>query len=218
MMPDPARISVVLAVAFCAWSPPCGAELWGYVDERGVAHFSNIQQDSRYFLFRKSPQNVAPQGSGAVIYRVVPAAPGARTTHVNPANRKLFAPIISQVAKETQLNPALLHAVIAVESGYNPKARSHKGAMGLMQLMPDTARRYGVANAWDPAENLRGGARYLKDLLGMFSNDLSLALAAYNAGEGAVERAGNRIPNFPETRSYVPKVLAHYELYRTSYR
>jgi len=209
--------SIVFAAALGGWTAPCAADVWGYVDQNGVAHFSNIQKDSRYFLFRKSPAVPLHEGGGAVVYRV-PAAPVSRTSHINPANRKLLSPMIAQVAQETRLSPALLHAVIAVESGYNPKARSPKGAMGLMQLMPDTARRYAVSNAWEPLDNLRGGARYLKDLLGLFSNDISLALAAYNAGEAAVERAGNRIPPFPETRSYVPKVLAHYELYRTSYR
>jgi soluble lytic murein transglycosylase-like protein len=84
-----------------------------------------------------------------------------------------------------------------------------------MQLMPDTAQRYAVKNIWDPRENLRGGARYLRDLIAMFRADLSLALAAYNAGEAAVVQAGNRVPPYPETRSYVPRVLAHYARYRT---
>jgi soluble lytic murein transglycosylase-like protein len=88
-----------------------------------------------------------------------------------------------------------------------------KGASGLMQLMPETARRYHVTDIWDPKQNLSGGARYLRDLLAMFNNNLGLALAAYNAGENAVIQHGNRIPPYPETRSYVPRVMQHYHLY-----
>ena len=105
-----------------------------------------------------------------------------------------------------QLEPALLHAVISAESAYNPQARSPKGARGLMQLMPDTARRFGVSDPDDPTENLHGGARYLRWLLDSFT-DLRLALAAYNAGEGAVQRYGNAIPPYPETRTYVRRVI-----------
>jgi soluble lytic murein transglycosylase-like protein len=131
---------------------------------------------------------------------------------------KRYADMIAKVAREQKLEPALLHAVIAVESAYNPQAKSPKGATGLMQLMPDTAKRYGVTDLLNPLENLRAGARYLRDLLGMFNNNLKLVLAAYNAGEGAVIRSGNAIPNYPETRSYVPRVLQHYELYRSQDR
>jgi soluble lytic murein transglycosylase-like protein len=112
------------------------------------------------------------------------------------------------------VDPALLHAVVTVESGYNARALSPKGAVGLMQLMPDTARRYAVGDIWDPVDNVRGGARYLRDLLGMFNDNLSLAIAAYNAGEKAVIRYGHRIPPYSETQNYVPKVLGFYTRYR----
>ncbi len=125
-------------------------------------------------------------------------------------NRKRFTPLIKTVAQLNQLRPELLHAVIRAESSYDPKARSRKGAQGLMQLMPETARRYGVGDSYNPEQNISGGARYLRDLLAMFDNDLKLALAAYNAGENAVKRYGNRIPPFPETRNYVDKVLTFY--------
>jgi soluble lytic murein transglycosylase-like protein len=111
------------------------------------------------------------------------------------------------VAQNASLPPQLLHAVIAVESGYDARAVSSKGALGLMQLMPATARRFGVADAFDPQQNLAGGAAYLKWLLDRFGGDLELTLAAYNAGEGAVARAGHRVPPFAETRAYVPRVL-----------
>jgi soluble lytic murein transglycosylase-like protein len=128
--------------------------------------------------------------------------------------QKRYADMITKVAREQKLEPALLHAVVMAESAYNPRAKSRKGATGLMQLMPETAKRYGVSDRLNPLENLRGGARYLRDLLALFDNNLRLVLAAYNAGEGAVMRSGNAIPNYPETRAYVPRVLRHYEQYR----
>jgi len=108
----------------------------------------------------------------------------------------------------------LLHAVISVESRYKPDAVSKKGASGLMQLMPGTARHYGVIDALDPVQNINGGAKYLRDMLFLFNGDMSLAVAAYNAGESAVVRHGNRIPPFRETMNYVPKVLNFYREYR----
>jgi soluble lytic murein transglycosylase-like protein len=111
------------------------------------------------------------------------------------------------------LEPALLHAVISAESGYDPQARSPKGAWGLMQLMPNTTQRFGVSDAADPTANLQGGARYLRWLLDLFK-DSRLALAAYNAGEGAVQRYGHTIPPYPETRTYVRRVLEFYQQYR----
>jgi hypothetical protein len=116
--------------------------------------------------------------------------------------------LIGDVAREYALEAALLKALIAVESNFDPNARSHKGAMGLMQLMPETARRFNVRDAFVVAENVRGGAAYLRWLLDYFAGDVALALAAYNAGEGAVMRAGRRIPDIAETRAYVPKVLS----------
>jgi soluble lytic murein transglycosylase-like protein len=118
--------------------------------------------------------------------------------------------LIQAAAQAHGLQPELLHAVITVESGYNPKARSPKGAQGLMQLMPGTAARFSVSNAYDPAQNVAGGSRYLSFLLDEFDNDLKLALAAYNAGEEAVRRYRNSIPPYPETRAYVRMVLQHY--------
>jgi soluble lytic murein transglycosylase-like protein len=111
------------------------------------------------------------------------------------------------------VDAALIHAVISAESAYNPLARSTKGARGLMQLIPETGARYGATNLLDPKQNIDAGTRYLKDLMAMFGNDLKLAIAAYNAGEGAVQRYG-AIPPYAETRSYVPKVLAYYKRYR----
>ncbi|MCP4996234.1 MAG: lytic transglycosylase domain-containing protein, partial [Gammaproteobacteria bacterium] len=115
------------------------------------------------------------------------------------------------VAKRTDLQHELLHAVIQAESAYDPKALSKTGAMGLMQLMPATAKRYGASDRWNPEVNGAGGARYLQDLIEMFDNNLQLALAAYNAGENAVKKYGNRVPPYPETQGYVKKVLSLFE-------
>ncbi len=124
-----------------------------------------------------------------------------------------YAPSVAEAAQAEQIDQALLHAVITAESGYNPMAVSAKGASGLMQLMPATAKRYAVKDAFDPAQNIRGGARYLRDLMGRFDNDLELVLAAYNAGENAVMRHGRRVPPFRETQHYVPKVLRLYRMF-----
>jgi soluble lytic murein transglycosylase len=116
---------------------------------------------------------------------------------------------IRRIARANGVDPALVEAVAHVESGLNPTAVSPRGAQGLMQLMPNTARRFQVADPFDVAQNLSGGARYLAELLARY-DDLSLALAAYNAGEAAVERHGRRIPPYPETQAYVPRVLSRY--------
>lgn len=121
--------------------------------------------------------------------------------------------VINTIAAEHGLSPHLLKAVIATESGFNSRALSPKGAQGLMQLMPATAKRFGAADAFVPAQNIRAGAAYLKWLLALFGNDLELTLAAYNAGENAVLKAGNRIPAYAETKQYVPRVLAYLKHY-----
>jgi soluble lytic murein transglycosylase-like protein len=112
---------------------------------------------------------------------------------------------VDAIAATQSLPPQLVHSVIKVESNYNPLAVSSKGAQGLMQLMPDTARRFGVANAFDPVDNIQGGTRYLKYLLDLYKGDYNLALAAYNAGEGAVEKYG-AVPPYPETINYLLQV------------
>lgn len=127
------------------------------------------------------------------------------------ARARPYAAWVDEAAREFQVEAPLLHAVIAAESGYDPVARSPKGAVGIMQLLPATARRYGVADSYDARQNIRGGTRYLADLLRLFNNDRRLALAAYNAGEGSVLRHGGQVPPFRETLAYVPRVLAHYQ-------
>lgn len=131
-----------------------------------------------------------------------------------PANAQMitgrpYAELVAAAAQAHNIPPALLHALIKAESGYNPKARSPAGAVGLMQLMPDTAREMGVENRLDPEDNVQGGARYLKRMLNLFDNDITLAVAAYNAGPDAVLRRG-AVPPFAETQRYVPTVLREY--------
>lgn len=182
------------------FSLPAAANIYSFKDEGGVVHFSNLPHlDKRYKLVYRIPTAMKTRPNAW-------SANGPRAVDISQ-----LLPIIDNAAKTHGLDPKLIHAVIRAESGYNPEAISNKGAMGLMQLIPATAHRYGVNNINDPTENIFGGARYLKDLLKMFNGDLELALAGYNAGENAVIRAGNKIPNYPETIAYVPKVMSFYK-------
>lgn len=142
-----------------------------------------------------------------------PDQPGAATLAGRP-----YASEIAQAARAADLDPALVHAVIEVESAYRADARSDQGAVGLMQVLPATARRFGVADAADPKANLRAGTRYLRALLDQFDQRTDLALAGYNAGEGAVLRHAGAIPPYAETRRYVPAVLGKYTRWRSQPR
>ena len=143
------------------------------------------------------------------IIRTRPHGYAKAFTHLKQ-NKAKYSELIAEAASKHQIDEKLLHAVIQTESAYQAQAVSSAGAVGLMQLMPETARRYGVTNRTDPVENINGGTRYLKDLLKMFNSNLSLAVAAYNAGENAVKKYNNSIPPYPETRNYVKQVLALY--------
>ncbi len=146
--------------------------------------------------------------------RVKSPAPSSPLPRARPAASARWAPLIEQVAAEHAVDAHLLHAIVTVESAYNPKARSHAGALGLMQVIPATGKRFGADNLLDPLQNLRAGTAYLVWLHRRFNGNLELMLAAYNAGEGAVQRHGNRVPPFAETRQYVAKVTALYHARR----
>jgi soluble lytic murein transglycosylase-like protein len=161
------------------------------------------------------------QKNGALLLSDRPLSSRARLIQVDrsPAARRLPRDAqIRRVAARHGVDPLLVHAVVRAESGYDPKAVSPKGAAGLMQLMPETARRYGVADRFDPATNLEGGVRYLRHLLGMFGGNVALALAAYNAGEESVLRAGGRVPDYRETTAYVRRVRLYYRGLEQVYR
>jgi len=194
------------------------ADLWAFVDARGVTHFAAEQLDERYTLFFRGSSFDSERDTG------VPAQTQAARGRVQSyfdvlPTYKSAQPHLRRAAARSGVDYALLKAVIATESGFDTQAVSPKGALGLMQLMPATAERFGVAptgarslaqQLHDPAVNVPAGARYLRHLLDLYGGQLELALAAYNAGEGAVRRAGQKIPPFRETQNYVKTVLALY--------
>jgi soluble lytic murein transglycosylase-like protein len=187
------------------------ADVWSYTDEKGVAHFASERVDERYELFFHGNESF----DTSRMARGVIDTP--RPVNVPAANPRLLAffdisPSFKQVkhylreaSKTHSIDVELLQALIVTESGFSTTAVSAKGAVGLMQIMPDTAK------LTDPKINIGIGSRYLRDLINMFPGQLELALAAYNAGEGAVQRAGNKIPNYKETQDYVKTVLRLYQ-------
>jgi soluble lytic murein transglycosylase-like protein len=187
-------VAPVVLVCLSAATFPAAAQVYAGASSNGSVVLSN-------FASVEAPIELIAAPASAEAARSLNPAP------VRPEAADVGA-IVTQVSRELDVSPQLLHAVIAVESAYDSRAVSPKGAQGLMQLMPATARRFGVSDPFDPHENVRGGARYLKALLAQFNGDLRLTLAAYNAGESAVVRYGNRVPPFAETQKYVPKVIA----------
>ena len=189
-------VLAIMSTLACVLSGPSAAvEIYRYVDSQGRVHLTDRPPHDGYRLIQKAGKKL-------------------RKPRINfrdkDANRKRFSSRIAEVSRRYQVPEALIHAVIAIESAYDPNAVSRAGAVGLMQLMPATAKRYGVANRRDPTANLTGGTRYLRDLLLRFDSNLELVLAGYNAGENAVEKFGNQIPPFAETQSYVSKVMKLY--------
>ncbi|MBH1965347.1 MAG: lytic transglycosylase domain-containing protein [Comamonadaceae bacterium] len=247
-------LPLLVATLLSAWHVGARAELWAYVDDRGMTHFASEQVDDRYELFfrgRDAGIRDEAASDGALTSGDGVARPGVRPTGTNgqPAfvMPKRFADLDSSkgykaVQKHMQaaaqahaIDYELIKAVIAAESGFDPVAVSPKGAVGLMQLMPATAGQYGVMadrqarrdkkgkslplltveqKLVDPQTNIQAGARYLAYLIKLFKGELSLAVAAYNAGEGAVQRAGNKIPNYKETQGYVKTVMGLYEFFK----
>jgi len=197
---------ITAAVALLAIARPALADIYMHKDERGVVHFTNIPNgDKRFKLLRKEEGTSQATRAAGMPQVFLPAEESIRR----------YSPIIESASRTHGVDVALVHAVISAESGYNPGALSKAGARGLMQLMPGTARRYGVQNIMDPTENITGGVKYLRDLLSLFNGNLELAVAAYNAGENAVIRNGHRIPPYAETVNYVPKVLGFYHKFQT---
>lgn len=215
-----------LLVALAASLPLAAqADVWGYIDARGVAHFATEQVDERYALFYKGDDSFDTRdGVGAInpgpesVAQPVPAKL-LNFFEISPTY-KLVKPHLREASLKHRIDYELLQALIVAESGFDRAAVSPKGAVGLMQIMPATAERYGLAGdarapieakLTDPKTNIGIGARYLRFLLDLFPGQLELALASYNAGEGAVQRAGNRIPNYKETQAYVQTVMRLYE-------
>jgi len=178
--------AVVVALAVPALAQ---AQIYMLRDERGTIVLSD-----------------RPLGPGATTFEVPRSADIRATRAAQPGRAAEYAALIEQHAAVQRVRPELVRAVIQVESAFNPYARSYKGAMGLMQLMPATAAVYQVSNPYDPGQNVRAGVAYLRSLLDRFDGNEELALAAYNAGPGAVERYGQRVPPYRETRDYVEKI------------
>ena len=198
------HLRILLICLACAALLPAGAvaDVYKYRDSRGHILLTDkpmrgLKLLKRYSLQtgRSKARSRSSSGSLAAMRK----------------RQQELSPLITTAATAAQLRPALVHAVIRAESAFRSDAVSSKGAVGLMQLMPGTAERYGVTDRRDPAQNLRGGTEYLRDLLQMFDNDLQLALAAYNAGENAVIKYGNQIPPYNETQNYVRKVIRFYQ-------
>ncbi len=198
-----APVAVSIALAGLLLAAPVAADVYKFVDENGVIHLADRKLGPGYKLIMR----------GGTRPLTSPARSPSMARYQQ--NRRTYTPLIDSIARRVGLESALVHAVVTAESAYDPGAISRAGAVGLMQLMPGTAARYGVRDRHDPAQNVEGGTRYLRDLLVQF-RDVTLALAAYNAGENAVVAHGHDIPPYPETREYVRKVLRLYRDYRTS--
>lgn len=189
---------IVLLVAVSVFMAlPCRADIYRYEDEEGVLHFTDAPTDSRFKIFMR---DIKKDRKLRTSFRLIG----------NPAE---YEALIDRYAAEYRVDKSLVKAVIHAESGYNPNAVSRKGAQGLMQLMPRTAEHLKVADSFDPAQNIRGGVRYLRFLLDTCKGDETMALAAYNAGLSRVAQY-NGVPPFSETRNYVEKVLT----YRRNYK
>lgn len=187
------------------------ATVYTYTDAQGVVHFTNtLQPGAREY----HPQADALGFGGEVPERKLANTPRMwRMASIRKDKGRAFEDHIRSAAERYRLPPALVKAVMAAESGFNPRAQSHAGACGLMQLMPVTAAEMGVEDIFDAAQNIHGGARYLRYLLNHFDGDVKLAVAAYNAGPNLVARLG-RVPRIPETMVYVKRVLGLYRTYR----
>lgn len=202
------RIFLTLMIAGVALSSAgVRADVYKYVDAKGNTYFTDAPlRSGKYKLeWKRESRKLINENR----QRLASAVGRAESSKSLQARRARLERVIEANARRYGLLPELLHAVIRTESAYKQSAVSSAGAQGLMQLMPGTASRYGVSDSFNPVENVRGGAAYLRDLLDMFDQDLRLALAGYNAGENAVIKYGRRIPPYSETQNYVRTVLKH---------
>lgn len=183
--------ALAVALAVLGGVRPANAQIYAWRDASGHMVLSD-----------KAPVD----GRAVQTFAVVKASSGVRVTRPPDARSAEFDPLIDEHASAHGVDPDLVRAVIQVESAFNPRALSPKGAMGLMQLMPATAADLGVVNPFDPAQNIGGGVRYLRQLLARYDEKVELALAAYNAGPRAVDRYGQAVPPYRETRDYVRKI------------
>ncbi len=224
------RVSLFGVLSFLLL-PHAQADVWGYIDAKGVAHFAAEKLDDRYELFFRGNTSFDTKDGVSSPTKEVPEPEPPRAVALPSSKSKLLAFFevspnfkavrhhMREAAQANSIDFELLQALIAAESGFDANAVSPKGAVGLMQLMPPTAQRYGVkgdaktpieTKLTDPKTNIQAGSRYLRDLIKMFPGQLELAIAAYNAGEGAVQRYGNKIPPFKETQNYVVTVMQIY--------
>ena len=190
------KSACLAAAVLCTSSVAAHSKIYTYLDAEGLRHYTDVPDNNRYRLLLLRPNERTVSGD--------------RYDSMLLAKATRYDAIIENAAASASVEANLLRAVIVVESGFNSRAVSKAGAVGLMQLMPATASRFGVANPFDPRENVHAGARYLRFLIDRFGHDIRLALAAYNAGEEAVQRNGGQIPPFVETMLYVPRVLKIY--------
>lgn len=193
----------LLTITLCAGSPGIVlAQVYmGTAQDSGAVVLSNFQTEATPQLL------LAPENARAQAPAVATTNPLPSTIRV-PARADHLKTVIETVANDVDIAPELIRAVMAAESNYDPKAVSPKGAIGLMQLLPSTARRFGITDPFVVRDNIYAGASYLKWLMNFFKGDLELVLAAYNAGEQAVVRAGHKIPKYPETQAYVRRIMA----------
>ena len=201
---------LLLLVSF--YMSAANADIFGYADESGAIYLTDTPSEEQYQLLVASPVEPVKTVAADSVQKMSEEG-GIEASSLRDLH---YRDEVKVAAKSSGVESALLHAVIIAESNYNPKAISPKGATGLMQLMPFTARRFGVYNMYDPRQNIQGGARYLAYLLGKFNNDFKLAIAAYNAGENAVIRHGNQVPPYRETVNYVSKVMGLYKKLRSA--
>lgn len=195
-------IFIIIFIKFFINNSQSFGDIYRYQDENGVVYFTNCPHDPKFKIYIKEGKEDLENGQ--------------KNSNINYKylrNNSKFDHLIYEFSKKYQVDFALIKAIIQVESGFNPYAVSKKGAMGLMQLMPETAMRLNVSDIFNPKENIEAGVRYFKYLLSLFNNDIRLSLAAYNAGENVVSELKS-IPPYRETIDYIRSVLKFYQLYK----